>query len=264
MIGKKFLTVFILSLGLALLYMQGLPFASADVSSQTIISVALTPSKDNTLYEDDAGSLSNGAGDYFFVGKTGNGAIRRGVIAFDIAGHIPAASTIVSVTLKLNLSRASSGAQPITLHRLLTDWGEGTSNAAGQEGSGAASTSGDATWLHTFYDTDYWVMPGGDFSPTASATTMVDGIGPYTWGTTVAMVADAQLWLSSSEANFGWLLLGNEGRSRTSKRFNTRENSDPATRPLLIVEYLPRRRIIYLPIILKKHVGANKVPYFIG
>jgi hypothetical protein len=33
--GKKFLTVFILSLGVALLYMQGLPFASADVSSQT-------------------------------------------------------------------------------------------------------------------------------------------------------------------------------------------------------------------------------------
>jgi hypothetical protein len=246
--AQKLLSLFILSLGVVLLTM--LSFASADVPTQAIRSVALSPSKDNTLYEDDAGSLSNGAGDYFFVGRTGGGAIRRGVIAFDIAGHIPAASIIVSVTLKLDLSRTSSGAQSIALHRLLTDWGEGTSNAVGEEGSGAASASGDATWLHTFYDADFWAKPGGDFSPTASATATVDGIGSYTWATTEAMVADVQLWRNTPEANFGWLLLGNESKPRTSKRFNARENSDPETRPELIVEYLPPK-VVYLPIILK-------------
>ncbi|HEX4802243.1 MAG TPA: hypothetical protein VFV14_01960, partial [Myxococcaceae bacterium] len=45
--------------------------------------VQLNPSKDNTLYEDDSGSTSNGTGQYFFAGRTSQGKIRRGLIAFD-------------------------------------------------------------------------------------------------------------------------------------------------------------------------------------
>ena len=53
------------------------PAALADV-------VTIAPNKDNTLYESATGSLSNGAGEHFFVGRTdviSGGAIRRGVIA---------------------------------------------------------------------------------------------------------------------------------------------------------------------------------------
>ena len=113
--------------------------------------IDLSPIQDNTLYEDEAGSLSNGAGDHFFVGAIAGGELRRGVIAFDIAENIPAGSTIESVTLQLNMSRTSSGGQPIELRRLLADWGEGSSNAPGQEGGGDAATSGDATWVYTFF-----------------------------------------------------------------------------------------------------------------
>lgn len=40
---------------------------------------------DNTLYEEDTGALSNGAGEYCFSGKTGalaEGRLRRAVLAF--------------------------------------------------------------------------------------------------------------------------------------------------------------------------------------
>ena len=54
--------------------------------------VSLAPSQDNTLYETEDGSLSNGAGDYMFAGRTAQDSdyLRRAVMAFDIAGNVPA------------------------------------------------------------------------------------------------------------------------------------------------------------------------------
>ena len=57
--------------------------------------VNLGPSKDNTLIEDATGGLSNGAGENLFAGKTGNGSIRRGLIAFSLEHNgIPTESTV--------------------------------------------------------------------------------------------------------------------------------------------------------------------------
>jgi hypothetical protein len=110
--------------------------------------VTLNPSKDNTLYQDTNGALSNGAGQHFFVGNTNNGSIRRGIIAFDIAGTIPAGATINSLTLTLYLSRTlSDSPQPVALHKLLADWGEGASDASDNEGSGIGVS---ANRLHGF------------------------------------------------------------------------------------------------------------------
>ena len=107
--------------------------------------IVLGTSKDNTLYS-ESGALSNGAGVYFFAGElgtTGHSAIRRGVIAFDIADSIPAGSTINSVTLTLHVSRTapSFAALTVELHRLLADWGEGTSDAGTPGGMGAPATT---------------------------------------------------------------------------------------------------------------------------
>ena len=100
--------------------------------------VPIPASKDNTLYEDRRGRLSNGGGTHFFVGVTDTGNIRRGLIAFNIAGAIPAGALITSVSLKLHMSQTIAGSQNITLHRVLADWGEGDSNAPGEEGGGTA------------------------------------------------------------------------------------------------------------------------------
>lgn len=217
--------------------------------------VTINPIKDNTLYESGTGALSNGAGSYFFVGRTNQTAgesIRRGLLAFDIAGNVPPGATITSVTLTLNMSKTTAGAHTVSLHRVLADWGEGTSNAGGEEGSGASSTTGDATWIHRFFDTTNWVNAGGDFSSTPSASQSVGGVGSYTWGSTSGMVADVQQWLNSPSMNFGWLLLGNESTARTAKRFDTKEHPTSANRPRLTITYTVPPQ----PVLLKDSAGA--------
>ena len=201
--------------------------------------VTLAPIKDNTLYESANGSLSNGAGTGFFAGRTNQAveSIRRGLMAFDIAGNIPSGATISSVTLALNMSQTVSGPQPVQLRRLLANWGEGTSVAGGNGGGGAPATTGDATWLHTFFSTNQWATSGGVYSSTASATQTVNTIGTYSWGSTPQMVSDVQGWLNNPSTNFGWLLLGNEFTSLTSKRFDTREHPTTSFRPKLTVTY---------------------------
>lgn len=199
--------------------------------------INLMPIRDNTLYEDEMGIISNGKGQHLFAGMTKNASIHRAVIAFDIAGRIPPGSRIVSARLVLNLSKTTSGAEEAQLLRLLADWGEGASDAPENEGGGFAAADGDATWIHRFYPIERWKAPGGDFSQIASGTTMVAGPGAYTWGSTPEMVADIQDWLDRPANNFGWLLRGNESKNPTSKRFDSRENENEASRPMLAVEF---------------------------
>ena len=198
-------------------------------SLATATTININPSKDNTLYEFVVadGDRSNGVGTFFFAGETAEGESRRGVLTFDIAGSIPAGSTIVSVSLSMHMSKAaSSTARTVELHKLLADWGEGASNASGQEGQGASATTNSATWRHRFYNTIFWTTQGGDFSGTVSASQSVGAIGQYVW-TSAQMVADVQSWLENPASNFGWLVLGDESAIPTSKRFDTRESTSP-------------------------------------
>jgi len=199
--------------------------------------VNINPSKDNTLYEynPDVGDLSNALGMHFFAGKTAMNALRRGVLAFDIDNHIPFGAVITAASLSLNMSRTPTNtAYVMELHKLLVDWGEGTSIAPGEEGDGAPATPNDATWRHRFFDTIFWTTQGGDFSATVSASQMVGGVGHYTW-TSAQMVADVQGWLDNPATNFGWLMLGDEISSPTAKRFDTRESTN---KPVLAITYI--------------------------
>ena len=120
--------------------------------------------KDNTLYEDSAGQLSNGQGIYFFDGKTGANLLRRGLIAFDLAS-IPTNATITGATLSMFLSQAQGGSQAVSLSTALRDWGEGASDAGNPGGGGAPAQAGDATWLHTFTTPVFGPLPGATFHP---------------------------------------------------------------------------------------------------
>ena len=126
-------------------------------------------------------------------------------------------------------------ARNVELHELLADWGEGTSHAPGEEGDGAPATVNDATWRHRFFDTVFWTTEGGDFSATVSASQSVGSLGQYTWSS-AQMIADVQSWLDNPGSNFGWLVLGDESTSVTTKRFDTRESASP---PLLTIQYTP-------------------------
>lgn len=217
-------------------------------SSLGAVELTFTPSKDNTLFDSDSGAISNGAGEYLFVGKTAqnNGELRRALLAFDINSRIPAGSEISSVSLQLTMTKTIADVQPVSIHKALADWGEGSSNAAGQEGAGTISTANDATWLHRFFEAQpevLWSNPGGDFESTSLATAQIAGDGDYTWQTP-EMIAAVQSWLDRPAENFGWLLLGNEVTTEqqepaTAKRFNSRENRETGTVPRLTVTFTP-------------------------
>ena len=198
------------------------------------------PTKDNTLYESVAGSLSNGGGSRFFAGTSGNSSVRRGLVAFEIAGQIPAGSRILTVEFNLTAVVASQpSSSPVTLHRVQKDWGEGTSVGSGGQGGGGQATPGDATWIHTFYPGATWQNAGGDFAAAASGSQNVLDVGLYTWGPTTGMAADVQAWLDNPNSNFGWLLLNTETTAQTAKGFASKDDTSRAKRPRLVVSYAP-------------------------
>src|SRR5262245_36144961 len=224
----------------------------------TPTTLTFTPVADNTLFEDAAGQLSNGAGQHLYAGETAQvpNLARRAVLKFDLS-TVPAGSIVTDVSLSLHMSKTTSGAQSVVAHRLLKDWGEGTSNAAlggtgPGEGDGIQAATNDATWRFTFYNTQSWTTPGGDFDSAASASTSVAGLGTYTW-TGAGMVADVQGWLNSSGTNFGWVLIGNESASATAKQFDSRENTTASNRPVLTVTFSPPGSDLT---IAKSHTGT--------
>lgn len=215
--------------------------------------VVLGAAKDNTLINDcraepdcfQEGEVSNGAGPNVFSGVTGQlgpGAL-RGILAFDVAGNIPAGSSITDVQLTLVVSNSNDDmARSHSLHAVTRDWGEGSSVAVG--GSGAPATPNDATWLFNFFGTSSWATPGGDFRSSASATQVVPGGGfesvgsPVTWGSTADLVSDVQGWLDDPSSNYGWVLIGDdETTERTARGFHSRESVTDM--PQLSISFTP-------------------------
>ena len=217
-----------IGLGLALV---ALPCAG---SAKTLTLPVL---QDAMLIESADGSLANGAGLYIFGGRTGqsSGSVRRALLAFDVAAQVPPGAKVTAVRLTLQMSQSNAGSVAVSLHRVLADWGEGASSASG--GSGAPAASGDATWVHTFFELSFWSSPGGDFTGATGASALVGAEGAYTWGSTPELVADVQSWLDDPASNHGWILVGDESAPTTVKRFDARENPDETLRPQLEVEF---------------------------
>ena len=201
------------------------------------LSMAVTSSRDNTLYESVSGALSNGAGQHLIVGKTNLGGIRRAVVFFDLSESIPAGAIVDSVRVAITLEETISGAHNISLHRLSVDWGEGTSNSNSGPGKGAPSAANDATWIHTFFNSATWTTAGGDFNPNASATRSVSGPGRYNWASAGGLATDVQTWIDSPASNHGWIVIGNEAVNGSAKGFFSREHPSAASRPILYVYY---------------------------
>jgi hypothetical protein len=213
---------------------HGITVAQKDFNV-TAITVKLEAFKDNTLYEDVDGALSNGAGTRFFAGlQSSTGKMRRGVIAFDLASAgIPRGAVIKSATLRLSVTTGSLIKVNMSLHRALADWGEGTSIATGDESAGAASTTGDATWKHTFYPGSTWQKAGGDYVLSGSGSVVIDTPKRVTWAGKAGMVADVSKWLKDPSSNFGWVVIS-DGEMKT---FASSENASASLRPELEIVY---------------------------
>ncbi len=211
--------------------------AAASAGAET---VSIGPKKNNTIYSESENT--NGGGQYFFAGTTLHNAYRRAIISFDVAGNVPAGSTIESATLTLHMSRTNVGAQPVVvhLHRCLLPWGEGTVRGPSGEGGGGSPHPGDATWSFNMFNTSRWRAPGGDFSSASSGSTLVDNVAFYSWSSP-GMAQDVQAWLNADETNFGWVVLA-EGEGHppiTAKRFDSRRNVASEFQPVLRIVYNP-------------------------
>ena len=141
------------------------------------------------------------------------------------------------MTLELRVV-GGNDASDISLHRLLQDWGEGASSFAG--GQGAPSEPGDATWIHSFFDTSSWTTAGGDFAATATATSGVDpsisNVGSWS---SIPLLADVQAALDDPASYFGWILIGDESTNGTTLTFGSREQLLSTDRPSLTLNYVP-------------------------
>jgi len=200
-------------------------------------SVTLLPTLDTTIYAEDS-TLSNGSGEYVFAGSNAGAFPRRALMRFNVAAFLPAGATIDSVALTLVMTQTSAGSGPrtVSLHTLLADWGEGTSNAPGNEGGGAPATAGDATWFWQDFLVTPWSTPGGNYTPAASASTVVNTIATYTW-TSTGLRDDVQAWLDTPSTDLGWMLIGDESAAATAKRFDGRQRTVPGTEPRLDIFY---------------------------
>ena len=206
--------------------------------------VAIPASQDTTLVEDPNGALANGAGPAIFAGRTAasDDGVRRGLVVFDLVQGLPAipptAMSVEKVVLVLtNLTESNVAPAEYRLHRMLADWGEGTSSSSG--GAGAAATPGDATWIHTFYAEAFWMHNGAQFVGQPSARLVLAGPGVLRFESD-ALLRDVRFWARHPERNFGWILIGDETRAQTARAFASRENPAPALRPVLEVTYRGR------------------------
>lgn len=201
--------------------------------------------RDNTIYQggqigDNYEDNSNGKGFYLFSGNTSNNFSRRALIAFDLS-TVPKGVIVLSATLELTVSKTLSGSKNQILHRLTKNWGEGATDASGQEGSGINAAPGDATWISNFHPSSLWTSPGaqGDYVTTPSASTLAGSEGAQLVFTDPRMASDVQNWIDGSLPNDGWILIGDESGSSTSKRYNSADNTEAPSveRPRLIISY---------------------------
>jgi hypothetical protein len=189
---------------------------------------------DNTIFEE--GELSNGAGDYTFTGTTKNGDNRRALIKFDLASDVPEGITIDSAALILNPSKVKTYGTEVSVYKVLTEWGEGTSDAINEEGQGAPATQNDATWTKAMTGGASWIHNGGDYEIESSATAIVIS-GTASVFRSPGMLADVESWLTTPADNHGWIIIGDESASSTAIRFFSRENAEFDSRPLLRLYY---------------------------
>lgn len=208
----------------------------SSASAGTIVSIGALA--DTTIYDDGAGEVANGAGAGLFAGRNGIAQTTRALLRFDIASVVPAGATINGVSLRLVKGAGPSTGTIVNVHRITSDWGEGSTVGSGGGGGGGPATTNSATWVHTFYSTQTWTTQGGDFMATPIASQNILGSGAYTWSS-AGMANDVQTWLNGGAGNFGWILRGNEFGMSNAVRFASREFSNAADRPQLTIDYTP-------------------------
>ncbi len=210
-------------------------------------SVTIYPVADGTLIQ-VAPDANLGGANFFNAGTAGNGNRNRGLMRFSFSEDIPAGAVIDNAYLSLDIIRQPTMDMAVgifELRRMLVSWGEGDKIPIEENspGLGAPGTDGDSTWTHRSVGGATWEIAGGekgtDFSSVVSSRTTVYGLGDAVdFESTPELVTDVQFWLDNPGANFGWVLMPEDERTRkTARSFASRE--DGSGGPRLIIEFTP-------------------------
>lgn len=163
------------------------------------VTIQVGAAKDTSIYQNEA-DLSNGQGEFIV---TSNAA--RGLVQFDVGtGTIPEGSVVIDAVLTLNVGFSEGGSVGVSAQRITSSWGEGGSNASGNETTGDAAQQFDATWLYSSFDGEFWNTPGGDIAGGATSAE-VGEVGSYEW-IGGSLIDDVQAWVDGVAPNFGWML----------------------------------------------------------
>lgn len=217
-------------------------FAASLASAQTY-SVSIPAAKDATYYRADGqcgvgdGLHANGAGQFVVSSyddcmEEGSGT---GLLEFDVASHVPAGASIVSVRLEVSgievLEWPGVGCKLVAGG---AHWTEGPSDPAGAEWYGAPPQPGDVNLFYASYPTTTWgaAVPSGSALPQILEGTMNVLSQPWFVPSSPALVARVQEWLDVPSTNCGWMCIN----SVSDLRFASREHPTLAG-PTLIVEY---------------------------
>jgi RHS repeat-associated protein len=168
----------------------------------------------------DAGAASTSycASGLLWVG-TSSSRERRGLMAFDLAGTVPAGSFVQSATLNMYaLYQTSPGvSKQIAVHRATSDW----DNAA--------------TWTSRKAGTS-WTAPGGDYASADLDSQPIPAAG--TWAQ--YSVTDAvDPWLNGSIQNQGFVITDDTSTVNNSVVFASSDHATSSNAPWLEIEYFP-------------------------
>ncbi len=171
---------------------------------------------------------------------TGGSASTKPIFQFSLA-NIPAGQTIVSATLRLDLTGTTQ--LSATGHRVLVSWLEGDG------ATGLNSGTFGVTWdrRDKAGSLANWNGPGATGVGTdRAASSFTLNAGDVTSGIALKDVtSDVQGWYSGSFSNFGWLL-DTPFASGQFTRYLARENPGSASDPQLIITYIPEPSIALL------------------
>lgn len=166
----------------------------------------------------------------------------RSLVRFTgIRSSLPADMVITSATMYLYCLSESNGIDyTIGSHRVLLNWGEGTSNEATEQYA--------VCWNDAQYSDLAWNVPGcdaasdvtgedstADRTATAEASRLITGTGWFAWDLTTAV----QNWYSGQWSEYGVILINSgEGTANSMKQFVSSEHPDgDGYRPYLEVTY---------------------------
>ncbi|MEM2120299.1 MAG: DNRLRE domain-containing protein, partial [Archaeoglobaceae archaeon] len=181
-----------------------------DVGVIKVIEIGDTTQIYDSYVRSTAANTNYGSSTVLYSGRTNPNHIWRTFIKFDLPPEITDAR-IMNATLFLYKSSHSGTPTAINLgaHRVLASWSETTIN-----------------WNN---------QPSFETNPTNSITPPTTNNIYLAWNVTT----DVQLFADGT-ANYGWCIKSSNENQATRITFNSKENSNTATRPYLRIEFAPK------------------------